>query len=204
MTATIHDNPTDAIAAIRANLAATNGRRHKRVLRLGDIVQSIRETWETPDWFGWTLPGGMVTANSYGYQSYATRVAAIRHVCTRHVQVAIWEGDGRGGGQPSYRAAREGQTTMTERCARRVVRRWEQQARPGAERLIRMAGRLHVPVTVADSIAAGNCPQTTRRVAAWWPGKTSIDAAELAATIAEREPTLSSFAARAITYAVQA
>ncbi len=59
-------------------------------------------------------------------------------------------------------------------------------------------------VTVADSLAAGNCRAETERVAGWWPaGTESVSAAELRQAILEREPTLAEYAKRAIKAARQ-
>jgi hypothetical protein len=60
----------------------------------------------------------------------------------------------------------------------------------------------NVRVTLAHSLAAGNCGTVSRRVAKWFPGRSAVPAAELLAEINRREPTLRSFAVRAIARAV--
>ena len=55
-----------------------------------------------------------------------------------------------------------------------------------------------ITVTLADSLAAGNCRMTSERVASWFAPRTEVPARELARTIMSREPLLAPFAKRAI------
>lgn len=56
-------------------------------------------------------------------------------------------------------------------------------------------------VTLADSLAAGNCQSQSERVAGWFAGRSEVPAKELMTTVAKREPLLITFVHRAIAVA---
>jgi len=60
-----------------------------------------------------------------------------------------------------------------------------------------------VPVTLRDSLAAGNCRPTSEVVAGWFSPRTEVPARELARMVRDREPTLLPFALRAISHAAK-
>jgi hypothetical protein len=200
-------SPRHTTRRLRTALDTVNGRRRERILHLQEVAQVVREA--LTDGLGYTTGGSV--ANSYGYRAYTTMAAAVGVSDLIAIGVAIR--DANAGpitwiGAPPVSHAKKiiawqaGLTwaAMSGDWVDIVITRDEATGWLRSLRPRRVTGRAtpRVAVTMRDSIASGNCQSVSRRVRRWFPGRSSVPAQELLAEIDKREPTLRSFAVRAI------
>lgn len=210
-------NTSQIQSRVRTSLDLANGSRRTRTISYSQAIQAVREALVD----GWGYVAGDTVANSYGYAAVRTvvfsacspdrglvRISVSVRRATRSSGVFPFSKMTRGSRPEKIQAAAESWVTgpcgpddlvITRRQARALVLA---QDREDAERALAdvpadMLGS-DIPVTVQDSIAAGNCQRETARVAAWFPGRESVPAGELLALLARRAPGLISFAVRAV------
>lgn len=203
------------ITAIHDRLEYANGRRRVRRCDLGDVAQAIAEAIEHQ--IGW-VRGGTV-ANGYAYPASTTTVLAAHRPQHDDIVIMIGEADAHRDASPvtwagvrsvrprhlaewrarldaalpedAIRLTRAEAETIVQLVRRRAV--WQN---------ILLARRARVSpatlVTRADSLAAGNCPRETDRVAGWFAGRAAVPADELLSAVQQRAPHLVPYALRAI------
>jgi hypothetical protein len=213
--------PDLSTTLLRAALAAANGRRRVRTLDESGVIQAVREA--ITDGYGWVASGTPV-ANCYGYPAERTSVLAGRRT-DGGVTVGIGACGATKGAAP--RPSRLAGVIPTIRPdgprVRAAILAWADRPLPedvvlprrAALRLVREDAMLTVEerrlsatelaavgtgtmVTAGDSLAAGNCPRETARVAAWWPRLSEVPAGTLLRRVARRAPHLLPFARRAV------
>jgi hypothetical protein len=210
-------------------LAAANGRRRERLLNADEVAQVVREA--LTDGIGYTDGGNVPNAYAYAAtKTVATAVAVGDLVAIGVTTTSAHRGSpvtwiGCAGTHPTTlkkyvsrlnalrgddainAALAWADLTITRRQAQTWLRSLAQQEATARAALTAIHGSPSAPppnvsVTLAHSLEAGNCGTVSRRVAKWFPGRSAVPAAELLAEIDSREPTLRSFAVRAIARAV--
>lgn len=194
----------DPIAAISDALEMANGRRRRRLVTPDQIPQVLREALR--DGVGGTTGGGV--ASCYGYAASTTRLWAIAiagdNIAVRAECVSVRKNLASvPGGSRGVRTLRAKVEANRDKYI--II------SRDQAQRIVRLAsksewGGCPVPpttrVTVADSLACGNCAAETQRIRDAI-GADAITAAELWQWLIAHEPaTLRTFAVRALRHAL--
>lgn len=229
MTTDLRNNSEIAktMTALRTELASVNGRRSTRILCDEDVLQAVAEAQRTRQGH---RTGGTV-ANSYGYQAVRTVCFTARRT-DGGVTVAIGLADAKKTTAGIPTCVPFDGNTLRRRDWPSLRLAWADEAPPPSiiiqarqvlEMLVarRRAARtnahamiLHdltqytispadIMVTTADSLAAGNCPAETLRVAKWFQNRESVNASELLSKIERREPTLARYALAAVQIAAR-
>lgn len=207
------------LSAAIARLDGLRGRARVRALGTNDLLQACSEAARDRA-HPWGVRAGMTVANAYGYPAYRMRLAAVRLVSGDYAVRADWGNAKRGSSECPIGGRRDGSSgwaVCLDRISRRRtaprgwwqvsgndVRRARAERRLAARRVA--ASRFPEPpeglrVTVADSLAAGNCERETARVAAWFGDTADVDARALRREILAREPELTAYAVAAIVVA---
>jgi hypothetical protein len=197
---------------IDKKLSHANGRRRERLLSKREVAQVLSEAISELG-YGYTT-GGHV-AGGYKYRAYTTAAFALANG-PDYIALRIAVADGGKNASPVTWAGprSEREKDIKAFCDRQtlytlVVGGWMLMTRKEAKRFIRAVQGIAVPknlpavtVTLADSLAAGNCRMTSERVAAWFAAP-AIQSATLVRRVREREPILLPFALRAIAAAAK-
>jgi hypothetical protein len=200
------NDTTAIVGSLYYAISKANYRRRVRRIDMSDVAQALREARRS----GIGYVSGGTVANAYKYPASTAAVAAVRIPGGYYVRAGSHD-------------ARRGSSQVTwfgpDSCRERHLRGWrEQQTRETLlaggwialtprevvgilrKRVATITGAPGVTVTIEDSLAAGNCPHETRRVAEAL-AVDRISAPRLAQWIARHEPSLVRYAQRAIDYA---
>ena len=203
-------------ANIEAHLAIANDGRRVRTINYREAVQAVREALAD----GWGYVSGGTVAAAYRYPASQTQVGAMAYGSAVVVRILETMAS-RGTGLPLpwrrntsadkiakiiaetiWTPAARGEIRLSRRQAVALVADDDrEQAAVALARVPEAVRSSTVPVSVAHSLAAGNCERETLRVAAWFGGRATVPACELMDMVSHRSPALISFASRAIEYA---